>query len=117
QDAASAMFIITGESAARGTSFETHEIWSLMRALAAGATLEALRFETSPALYAVLQERIGEIDIEKVRKAVDERFGEEEFEETLPAVFGVSRVNFPRRRRGESRRPRPISSPTARISS
>src|SRR5690606_36245632 len=62
QDADSAMFIITGESAARGTSFETDEIWSLMRALAAGETLEALRFETSPALYAILQERVGEID-------------------------------------------------------
>ena len=117
EDAISALSVVTGQAAEKGSGYDSDEIWRMLRALSEGATLEAIRFQTSPALFAILQERVGEIDLESVRQAIENRFGDEEFDETLPAVFGVSRVNFPRRRRSELRGPRPVSSPSSRISS
>jgi hypothetical protein len=117
EDAAEALAQLTGQTAASLSGLDADEIWRMLRALAGGATLEALRFETSPALFAILQDRIGEIDPAKVQEAVEDRFGDEEWDEALPAVFGVSRVHFPRTRRGGLRGPRPISSPLSRISS
>jgi hypothetical protein len=76
-------------------------------ALASGATLENLRWRVSPALFAILQEHFDSLDHEKALNIVQERFGvdAEEFieQESVHAVFGASRVHFPRvlkRRRG-----------------
>ncbi|MBK7394263.1 MAG: DUF4912 domain-containing protein [Chloracidobacterium sp.] len=71
-----------------------------MIAIAAGATLEELRFRVSPALFAVLQSNAEKLNAGKAMSALSEHFDidEAEFveEEFGSAVFGASLVNFPR---------------------
>lgn len=71
-----------------------------MIAIAAGATLEELRFRVSPALFAVLQANAEKLNAGKAMSALSEHFDidEAEFveEEFGSAVFGASLVNFPR---------------------
>ncbi|HRI03553.1 MAG TPA: DUF4912 domain-containing protein [Pyrinomonadaceae bacterium] len=71
-----------------------------MIAIAAGATLEELRFRVSPALFAVLQANAEKLNAGKAMSALSEHFDidEAEFveEELGSAVFGASLVNFPR---------------------
>ena len=76
------------------------EIRHVMLLLAAGVTLESLRFKISPSLFAILQERAESLSAEKALRALKERFDieadeivEEEFGS---AVFGASSVNFPK---------------------
>ncbi|HSI88964.1 MAG TPA: DUF4912 domain-containing protein, partial [Pyrinomonadaceae bacterium] len=59
RDAAMALSLIIGRSVQERHAFAADVIWRLVRAFAGGATLEKLRFETSPALFAILQERVG----------------------------------------------------------
>ncbi|MEQ1922039.1 MAG: DUF4912 domain-containing protein, partial [Pyrinomonadaceae bacterium] len=71
-----------------------------MIAIAAGATLDELRFRVSPALFAVLQANAEKLNAGKAMSALSEHFDidEAEFveEEFGAAVFGASLVNFPR---------------------
>ncbi|MGB2750538.1 MAG: DUF4912 domain-containing protein [Pyrinomonadaceae bacterium] len=71
-----------------------------MIAIAAGATLEDLRFRVSPALFAVLQANAEKLNAGKAMSALSEHFDIDEAdfveEEFGSAVFGASLVNFPR---------------------
>ncbi|MBP7415671.1 MAG: DUF4912 domain-containing protein [Pyrinomonadaceae bacterium] len=71
-----------------------------MIAIAAGATLDELRFRVSPALFAVLQANAEKLNAGKAMSALSEHFDidEAEFveEQFGSAVFGASLVNFPR---------------------
>ena len=114
--AADAFSILTGRPADEDASLDTDAAWQALRAVAEGATLESLRFTTTPEVFAILQKRIDKLNIEAIRDAVDNRFAEEEYE-TLPGVVGLSLIHFPRRRRMKRRGPQPISSSGRRISS
>ena len=76
------------------------DIRYVMIALAAGATLEDLRFRISPTLFAVLQANTGKLAAGRAKKALTEYFDidEAEFvEEHLGSgVYGASLINFPR---------------------
>ena len=76
------------------------EIRYALLALAAGAQLESLRFRVGARLYALLQSNFAKLTAEKAMSAVRENFdveaGEILEEETLSAVYGSSRVSFPR---------------------
>ena len=71
-----------------------------MMALAAGSTLEELRFKISPALFAILQANVASIEAGKAMNALTEHFDIDEsefFEDDFgPAVYGVSLINFPK---------------------
>jgi len=71
-----------------------------MIAIAAGATLDELRFRVSPALFAVLQANAEKLNAGKAMSALSDHFDidEAEFveEQFGSAVFGASLVNFPR---------------------
>src|SRR5690606_23459551 len=116
QHAADAFSLLTGRSADEDAGLDTDAVWQALRAVAERATLESLRFTTTPEVFAILQERIDKLDIEAIKNAVDNRFAEEEYE-TLSGVVGLSRIHFPRRRRLKPGGPQPISSTGRRISS
>jgi hypothetical protein len=92
------------------------EIRHVLLLLAAGMTLESLRWRISPSLFAILQERAGSLSAEKALGVLKERFaidGDEIIEEEFgPAVFGESLINFPRRLRTRRTLPKfqPVSS-------
>jgi len=71
-----------------------------MMALAAGSTLEELRFKISPALFAILQANVASIEAGKAMNALTEHFDIDEsefFEDDFgPAVYGASLINFPK---------------------
>lgn len=82
---------------------DTSELRFALLALASGYSLEELRGQVSPKLFAVLQESVEKLSAEKAFSALQENFDvlEDEFieeaEETLtPSVFGASLINFPR---------------------
>jgi hypothetical protein len=83
------------------------EIRFVLLALASGYSLEDIRNEINPSLYAELQREIAKLSSEEVLAALkenfdittDELFEEEEIGE---AVFGASLVNFPKRIRKRS---------------
>ena len=82
---------------------DTSELRFALLALASGYSLEELRGQVSPTLFAVLQESVEKLSAEKAFSALQENFDvlEDEFieeaEETLtPTVFGASLINFPR---------------------
>ncbi|CAN5479782.1 hypothetical protein BH10ACI3_BH10ACI3_27380 [soil metagenome] len=88
-----------------GTSLDlsgisAEDIRYALLALAAGATLEDLRFKVSAALFAVLQANAGSLVKEKAMSALTEHFDIEEAEFTEEqygaAVYGASLVNFPK---------------------
>ncbi len=92
-----------------------------MLAIAAGATLEDLRFKISPALFAILAANADKIFARKALAALGEHFDidEAEFvEEQLgSAVYGASLVNFPktlRTRKVSSVKFAPVSSHSLR---
>ena len=76
------------------------EIRYALLALAAGATLESLRFRVGARLFALLQANFGKLTAENALTTVREHFGIEADEvleeETLSAVYGASSVHFPR---------------------
>ena len=79
----------------------TDEMRHALLLLASGLGIEALRWRISPALFAILQERAGQLSSQKAVTVLKERFdieADEITEEELgPAVFGASSVNFPKR--------------------
>ncbi len=101
---------LTERPASDFAGFDADDIRYALTLLAAGATLEDLRFRISDELFAVLQSAIELITREKALAALKAEFelGEndiiEEYEEVGPAVFGSSLVNFPKRVRTRSRR-------------
>jgi len=79
---------------------DSEEIRFAMLALASGVTLEDLRWRISPSLFAILQASSAKLKSENALAALQEQFGFEadeivEEEETSPAVFGASLINFP----------------------
>lgn len=97
---------------------DSTEIRFALLALASGATLESLRWRISPTLFAVLQENSANLNGERALTALQDEFGfdadEIGYEETSPAVFGASLVNFPRnvRRMRTLAKYSPVSSPS-----
>lgn len=81
-----------------------------MLALASGATLEELRFRVSASLFAILQANAGSLGKDRAMSALTEHFDidESEFseEQTGPAVYGASLVNFPRTLKTKSLSPK-----------
>ena len=82
------------------TGIESAEVRFAMLALASGATLESLRWRISPTLFAILQQSPANLNSENALAALQDQFGfnadESIEEETSPAVFGASLINFPR---------------------
>lgn len=79
------------------------ELRFALLALASGYSLEELRGQVSPKLFAVLQESVEKLSAEKAFSALQENFDvledefiEEEEETPTPTVFGASLINFPR---------------------
>ncbi len=101
---------LTERPASDFADFDADDIRYALTLLAAGATLEDLRFRVSDELFAVLQSAIELITRENALAALkaefelDENDIIEEYEETGPGVFGSSLVNFPKRVRTRSRR-------------
>lgn len=101
---------LTERPASDFVGFDADDIRYALTLLAAGATLEDLRFRVSDELFAVLRSAIELITRENALAALKAEFelGEndiiEEYEETGPAVFGSSRLNFPKRVRTRSLR-------------
>lgn len=94
---------LTGRLVADFAGFDADDIRYALTLLAAGASLEDLRFRISERLFAVLQSVIEKISKENALEALKAEFGVdeselvEEYEETGPTVFGASLVNFPKR--------------------
>jgi hypothetical protein len=113
-------FVDTSGYALSGISAE--DIRYAMIALAAGNTLEELRWRIGPSLFAILQSNAANLAAENARKALGEYFDIDETEwteeEFSSAVYGASVVNFPKtlRRRNVSSavspRYNPVSSST-----
>lgn len=82
--------------------FAAEELRFALLALATGISLEDLRAHISPALFALLEANAPELNAESANSALSEHFGissdeiEEDEERVGAAVFGASRVNFPR---------------------
>lgn len=99
------------------------ELRHAMLLLAAGYTLEALRWKISPAIFELLQKYAAALSAERAATVLRERFDVEadeitEEEELGAVVFGLSSIHFPRRLRTRRPKPglRPVSS-SARSSS
>ena len=93
----------TGVPETQLDAIDPEDIRYAMLAIAAGITLEELRFRIGATLFAILQANAERLDREYALAALKEQFGidaedliEEEFG---PAVYGASLVNFPRRLR------------------
>lgn len=99
----------TGKNVSEFAGIDAEEIRYAMLAIAAGATLEQLRFRIAERLFALLQNVFASFDKAKALAALKSEFeiDEEELiaeeEEFGPAVFGASLVNFPRRTRLRTR--------------
>lgn len=92
---------ITGETQTGFDENEASEIRFVLLALASGYSIEDLRGQISPTLFALLQNYSEKLNTEKALAALQENFGafngEIIEEEYLPAtVVGASSVNFPR---------------------
>ncbi len=76
------------------------EIRYALLALASGISLDELRSRVSPALFSILQANSGELNAGNAISSLTEHFEIEETEfveeEFGPAVFGASRVSFPK---------------------
>lgn len=94
------------------------EIRYALLALAAGAALESLKFRVGARLFAILQANLEKLNAADALDTVRGHFGvdadEVTEEEALSAVYGSSRVNFPRtlRRRGRPEKLAPVGSHT-----
>jgi len=96
---------MTGNKGSSFDGIDADEMRYAMLSLAAGATLEQLRFRIGDRLFSLLQKMIDNVTKEDALAALKSEFeiDEEELmaeeEEFGPAVFGSSLVNFPRRTR------------------
>lgn len=95
----SAFSQLVGAQAADSVQNDSSEIRFALLALASGSELEALRGQISLSLYNKMRENAERLSAENALAALEENFGEfaEETEESLPAVFGASLINFPRK--------------------
>lgn len=95
----SAFSQLVGTEIEDSVSHDSSEIRYALLAIASGAEMESLRGQISRSLFQRMQQNAANLSAEKALGALEKNFGEmaEEFEETLPTVFGASRVNFPRR--------------------
>ena len=77
------------------------EIRYALLLIAAGLSLDELRWKISPALFAILQKYSAALDAERALGALQEHFDiqtdELTEEEIGPAVFGASSIHFPKR--------------------
>jgi hypothetical protein len=91
---------LVGADGATADHILAEEIRYALLSLAAGATLESLRFRVGARLFALLQANFGKLTAENALATVREHFGVEADEvleeETLSAVYGSSSVHFPR---------------------
>jgi len=96
--AAFASFIGAGHYELHGVSAE--DIRYAMLALAAGVTLEDLRFRVSPSLFAILQANAEKLAADNARAALGRHFDidDAEFTEEVQgsAVYGASLIHFPK---------------------
>jgi hypothetical protein len=81
---------------------DSSEMRFALLALASGYSLEELREQISPTLFAKLRENAESLNAEKALVALRENFGlfsdeNTETESLAPTVFGASLINFPRR--------------------
>ncbi|MBX3297735.1 MAG: DUF4912 domain-containing protein [Acidobacteria bacterium] len=96
---------LSGKPASEFAGLDTEELRYAMLALAAGATLEQLRFRVGERIFAVLERLAASASKGDALKALRSEFDIEEEElhaeeeEFGPAVFGASLVNFPKRTR------------------
>jgi hypothetical protein len=105
------------------SGFSPEELRFALLALASGVSLEKLRDHIGGALFALLQMHEAEINAGRANEALGEHFGVSsddivEEERIGSAVFGASRVHFPRLtiRRGDLAKLSPISSLRAGLS-
>lgn len=100
RSARSAFLQLVGNTAVELSGISAEDLRYVLFALASGATLGSLRWRISPALFAILQQHLDGLDESKAAEIVQEQFGvdAEEIieEEPASAVFGASRVSFPR---------------------
>lgn len=94
----SAFSQLVGAEPADSVRNDLSEVRYALLALASGVELERLRGQISLSLYNKMQENAERLNAENAMSALQENFGEfeNETEETLPAVFGASLINFPR---------------------
>lgn len=84
------------------TANDSGEMRFALLALASGYSLENLRDQISPSLFAKLRQTTENLNAERALKALLENFGlfsdeDAELEALAPTVFGASLINFPRR--------------------
>lgn len=95
------------------------EIRLAMLLLAAGASLEDLRFRVSASLFALLQRYATSLSADRALDVLQKRFDIEASElteeEIGPAVYGASAIHFPRRLKTRRTLPKagPVSSPSS----
>jgi hypothetical protein len=104
---------LTGRPPSEFSGIDAEELRYVMLAMAAGSSLEQLRYRVSARLFSVLQSisgaatRSDAMDALKTEFDIDEiELFEEEEEVFGPAVFGASLVNFPQRSRRFNPAPR-----------
>jgi hypothetical protein len=101
-----ALFKFIGHDSANG--FDPEDIRYALLAIAAGSSLEEIKYRIGAALYAMLQANFEKVTRDRALSALKDEFGveAEEFvgDEFGPTVYGSSLVNFPRRLRTKTRR-------------
>lgn len=89
-----------GSDSGTADDIPADEIRYALLAIAAGATLESLKFRVGARLFALLQANFAKFTAETAMQTVRDHFdveaGEILEEEELTAVYGSSRLNFPR---------------------
>lgn len=98
----SAFSRLTGNQKALVSGIGAEEIRFAMLALASGMPLSELRSRISPSLFALLESSSADLKGENALAALKEQFDfeasdVEQDEESAPAVYGSSLVNFPRK--------------------
>lgn len=111
---------ITGDSEFDFAGIDLGELRYILFALASGVSLASLRDQISTSLFeilsAIVRDNAGTLTEENAVLALETFFGIGAFDEELeeengPAVFGASRINFPRRFKSIKRSENPDSNP------
>jgi hypothetical protein len=106
-----ARFVGTDSQSVNG--WTASEIRNALLLIASGTTLEALRWQISPSLFAFLQANFEPLGGQRATQILQDEYGIEadefEIEESYSAVHGSSLISFPRTLR-KRLGPRPVSS-------